>query len=119
MGKGIGSVIKLRSLTKSSLGKLDLANPSIMLALSHHKQALFLKRTQQTAEVGRIEPQPAPEFPNFRPLFCYLPQEPRFAKRMVSTQKVIVEYTNVLCYRPIETSDLFNQWYFHENLQLA
>jgi hypothetical protein len=36
-GKGIGSVIKLCSLTKASLGKLDLANPSIMLTRSHHK----------------------------------------------------------------------------------
>src|SRR5438270_6969545 len=43
MSKGIGPVIKLCTLTQASLGQLDLANPSIILARSHHKQALFLK----------------------------------------------------------------------------
>jgi hypothetical protein len=43
MGKGIGSVIQLSTLTKASLGQLDEANPSIILTRSHHKQALFLK----------------------------------------------------------------------------
>src|SRR5207302_11155542 len=74
-GKGIGSPIKLCSLTKASLGKLDLAYPSIMLTRPHHKQALFLKRAQQAADVGRIERQSASQFPNARPLFSDLPQE--------------------------------------------
>ena len=117
MGKGIGSVIKLCSLTKTSLGQLDEANSSIMLTRPHHKQALFLKRAQQAADVGRIEPKPTSEFPNSRPLFSDLPQEPCFAKRMVSAQEVIVEYTNALCHGPIEASNLFNQWHLHENLQ--
>src|SRR5438105_15458872 len=43
-GKGIGSVIKLCSLTKASLGQMDEANSSIMLTRPHHYQALFLKR---------------------------------------------------------------------------
>src|SRR5690242_14699728 len=74
-------------------------------------------RAQQAADVGRIEPKPTSEFPNARPLFSDLPQEPCFAKRMVSAQEVIVEYTNALCHGPIEAPNLFNQWHIHEDLQ--
>src|SRR5947207_1786357 len=116
-GKGIGSLIQLCSLTKASFGQPDEANSSIMLTRPHHNQALFLKRAQQAADVGRIEGEPTSEFPNSRPLFSDLPQEPSFAKRMVSAQEVIVEDTNALCHRPIEASNLFNQWHLHENLQ--
>jgi hypothetical protein len=116
-GKGIGSVIKLCSLTKASLGQLDEANSAISLTRPHHNQALFLKRAQQATDVGRIERQPTSQFPNARPLFSDLPQEPCFAKRMVSAQEVIGEDTNALCHGPIETSNLFNQWHLHETLQ--
>jgi hypothetical protein len=116
-GKGIGSLIQLCSLTKASLGQLDEAHSPIILTRPHHNQALFLKRAQQAADVGRVEPKPTSQFPNSRPLFSDLPQEPRFAKRMVSAQEVIVEYTNALCHGPIEASHLFNQWHLHENLQ--
>src|SRR6266699_4745904 len=115
-GKGIGSVIKLCSLTKASLGKLDEPNSSIMLTRPHHKQALFLKRAQQAADVGRIEPKPTSEFPNARPLFSDLPQEPCFAKRMVSAQEVIGEDFNALGHGPIEAANLFNQRHLHEIL---
>src|SRR2546421_1038436 len=46
-GKGIGSVIKLCSLTKASLGQVDEANSSIMLTRPHYHQALFLNPAQQ------------------------------------------------------------------------
>jgi hypothetical protein len=108
-GKGIGSLIQLCSLTKASFGQLDEANSSIMLTRPHHNQALFLKRAQQAADVGRIEPKPTSEFPNARPLCSDLPQEPCFAKRMVSAQEVVVEDTNALSHSPIEASDPFNQ----------
>src|SRR5947199_111962 len=87
-GKGIGSVIKLCSLTKASFGKLDEAHSSIMLTRPHHNQALLLKRAQKAADVGRIERQPTSQFPNARTLFSDLPQEPCFAKRMVAAQEV-------------------------------
>src|SRR3989440_12282350 len=88
-----------------------------MLTRAHHKQALFLKRAQQAADVGRIEPKPTSQFPNPRPLFADLPQEPCFAKRMVSAQEVIVEDPNALGHGAIEAADLFNQWHIHETLQ--
>src|SRR5215472_18955810 len=116
-GKGIGSPVKFCSLTKASPGQLDEANSSIMLTRPHHNQALLLKRAQQATDVGRIEGEPAPQFPNARPLFSDLPQEPCFAKRMVAAQEVIVEDTDALCHGPIEAPDLFNQWHIHENLQ--
>src|SRR2546430_14609883 len=116
-GRGSGCGIALCSLGRRGLCRGREPNSSIMLTRPHHNQALFLKRAQQAADVGRIEPKPTSEFPNSRPLFSDLPQEPCFAKRMVSTQEVIVEHTNALCHGPIEASNLFNQWHLHENLQ--
>jgi hypothetical protein len=61
-----------------------------MLTCPHHNQALFLQRAQQTADIGRIKPEPLPEISNEGSFFSNLPQEPCLAKRMVSAQEVVV-----------------------------
>jgi hypothetical protein len=83
-------VIKLSSLTKASLGELDLANSPIILARPNHNQALPLERTQQAADVGGIEPKPTSQRAYGDSLLSNLPQQSCFAKRMVSTQEVVV-----------------------------
>jgi hypothetical protein len=83
-------VIKLSALTQASFSEPNLANPAIVLTRPNDDQALRFERTQEAADVCGIELKPASQIPDVGPLDADLPQQPRFAKRMVSTEEVVI-----------------------------
>src|ERR1035437_1183174 len=96
MREHITALVEDPSLSQSRPRQSNRPDPPIAFARAGRDQPGARKRSEEPAEIARIEPEPDAKRPHVTALGADLPEDPRLAKRMRPSQVSLVECPDVL-----------------------
>ena len=82
------------------------ANAAVVLARTDGDQARGFQRTEDPAEVTRVEIEPGAQAPDIAARLADLPEHPRLSERAIPREVVVAECPDLLGDGPVEPPDL-------------